>query len=217
MRSPLQARHAIIVAPHPDDEAIAAWALMRQLRRRGARVDVVVVSDGGASHPGSQSWPVPRLVAERERETRRAMRMLGISPERISFLRLPDGALPDCPGRIVAGFRRTSLGRGITDLVVGPLPDDAHADHRAVAAALAIVPRRGGQRLGYRVWPRDAAPSPRGPQVRIRPAAMAIKRRSVRSYRTQAGLITDAQAGFAMTHRHLQAFVRPAERFTILP
>ena len=48
-------------------------------------------------------------------------------------------------------------------------------------------------------------------------AALHAKRRVVRGYRTQMGRITDAEAGFAMTPRHLNAFVRPAERFERLP
>lgn len=215
-RNILRARHAVVVAPHPDDEAIAAWALMRRLLRAGARIDVVIVTDGGASHPQSRLWPVPRLTAEREREVRRAMRTLGIAPDNIHFLRLPDGGLSGHAGRLAQAFRRCILGRGKADLVLGPMPDDAHADHRAVARALRALRRRGERRLGYRVWSQRRARPLRGPAVPLDLAAMRIKRRVVRSYRTQAGLITDAVAGFAMTHRHLNAFVRPAERFAVL-
>ena len=86
-------RDVLVVAPHPDDEAIGAFGLMSALRRRGARLWVLVVSDGGASHPGSTAWPPARLVPERRRETRRAMATLGIPPSRVRFLGLPDGAL----------------------------------------------------------------------------------------------------------------------------
>jgi LmbE family N-acetylglucosaminyl deacetylase len=212
MRPPLACRRALVIAPHPDDEVIAAWALMRHLRAAGAVVEVIVVSDGSASHPGSRTWPVPRLVAERRRETRRALRTLAVPPTRIRFLGLPDGGLERAPD-LSRRLARAVLGRRAAQLIVAPLPGDAHADHRAVADALAALPRRGERRLGYQVWPEGAG---RGRAVvRQDAAAMRIKRRVVRSYRTQGGLINDAQAGFAMTHRHLHAFVRPVERFAL--
>lgn len=217
MRRPaLRARRALIVAPHPDDEAIGAWALMRRLLQSGARVDLLVVSDGSASHPASRAWPVPRLVAERRRETRRAMAALGLSPSRVRFLGMPDGGLSAAERRLQRQLGRAVLRRAAPDLIVGPTADDAHADHRAVASALVRLPRRGERRIGYQVWPEGAARSLHDVVVPLDTGARAIKRRVVRSYRTQAGLITDATAGFAMTHRHLRAFVRPTERFRVL-
>ncbi|MFV0624386.1 PIG-L deacetylase family protein [Sphingomonas sp. ac-8] len=211
---PFAARRAWVVAPHPDDETIGAWALMRRLARGGAQIWVAVVSDGGASHPGSRSWPPARLIRARRRETLRAMATLGLAPSRVRFLDLPDGALE--PERV-----RRSLGRALhrmpaPELIVGPVPDDAHGDHRAVAAALRQLPRRGAHRLGYRVWPAEPRIAAKGPHVRLDGSAMTVKRRVVRSYRTQAGAIADSATGFTMTPRHLRAFVRPDERFVVL-
>lgn len=209
-------RRLFVLAPHPDDEAIAAWALMRRLRRRGAIVEVVVASDGGASHPRSRRWPRARLVAERRRETRRVLGAIGIAPSRIRFLDLPDGALPNRVAALARRLAHALASRRACDLVVAPLPDDAHGDHRAVAAALRSVPRRGERRLGYCVWPEGAARALHGLVVPLTPHAVQIKRRAVRAYRTQAGAITDAEAGFTMTHRHLRAFARPTERFAVM-
>ncbi len=215
-RLPFAARLVLVVAPHPDDEVIAAWALMRSLIKGGARVVVIVVSDGAASHPGSRSWPPPRLARERRRETLRAMARLRIPPSRIRFLALPDGQL-EAQQNLVA----ITIGRAVRrcpppDLIVGPVSDDAHGDHRAVAQALACLPRRGERRLGYRVWPEGSNRSTRGVKVMLSGADLSAKRRAVRSYRTQAGKITDAEAGFTMTARHLRAFVQPVERFILL-
>lgn len=207
-------RGLLVVAPHPDDETIGAWQLIRKAMRAGGRVTVVVASDGGASHPGSARWPRARLVRARRRETLRAMRTLGITPASVHFLDLPDGGL--------AGYAR-DLDRALSlvaarcgaGLIVGPVAADAHADHRAVAEALDRRRRNGGKRLGYQVWPEDRRRSHRW-RVPLDGAARAAKRRAVLSYRTQTGTITDAIAGFALTHRHLRAFVRPAECFVAL-
>lgn len=206
-------RRLLVIAPHPDDEAIAAWALMRQLRARGAWVEVLVVSDGGASHPASRRWPPARLIAERRRETRRVLRPLGITPASIRFLALPDGGLGAEPARLRSALGRAVRRRRVPDLIVGPVADDAHPDHAAVAAAVHAVPRRGEARAGYHVWPEDAGRRLRGPHVALPPRLVAMKRAAIRRYRTQAGLITDAEAGFAMTHRHLRAFAGTREQF----
>lgn len=215
-RHPLAARHALIVAPHPDDEAIGAWALMRRLRRRGASVELVVVSDGAASHPGSRVWPPARLVAERRREVRRAMAALPIGPRAIRFLDLPDGMLGHDEARLTRALGRALACRRRPDLVVGPVAGDAHPDHRAVALALARIRPRGERRLGYQVWPEGGRGSAHGFRVALDGVGCCRKRRIVRGYRTQAGLVTDAEAGFAMTARHLRAFVRPQEHFAWL-
>ncbi len=208
------ARRVLVVAPHPDDEAIAAWGLMRSLRTRGAHVEVLVVSDGGASHPGSLSWPRLRLAAARRRETLRAMRTLGLAPPAITFLELADGALGD-DRTLERRIGRAILHRRAPDLIVGPEITDAHSDHRAVARAIAGVQRRGERRVTYHVWPVQAARGARRYGMILKHASLAMKRRVVRSYRSQAGLITDSPTGFTMTHRHLKAFAGPAERFAV--
>lgn len=214
-RAPLRARRVLVVAPHSDDETIAAWELMRRVLAAGARVDVVIATDGGASHPGSRAWPRARLVAERRRETRRALRWLGVTPDRIRFMDLRDGELDADAHRVGACVAKSLRRRRAPDLIVGPMDDDAHPDHRAIGRAIATIPRRGERRLGYRVWPEGTARSLHGLVVPLG-ARRIVKRRIVRSYRTQAGLITDAVAGFAMTHRHLRGFAGPAERFAVL-
>lgn len=145
-------RQVLVIAPHPDDEAIGAYGLIRAAKRRGARVRVVVVADGAASHPNSARWPVRRLVAERRRETRRAMRRLRVCAGEIAFLDLPDGGLPQVDASGAARLAR-AIRRARCDLLVSPVADDAHADHRAVAAIVARTATPGARRLHYLVWP----------------------------------------------------------------
>ncbi|WP_245858589.1 PIG-L deacetylase family protein [Sphingomonas guangdongensis] len=211
----LRFRRLLVIAPHPDDEAIAAWSLMRRARRCGARVEVVVVSDGGASHPNSRSWPRGRLVVERRLEVRRVLRTIGVGCASVAFLNLPDGALTSHLAVLRRSLAR-ALARSGADVVISPVPHDAHADHRAVAAALAGVRGRGERRMGYSVWPEGAARSLGHLVLPLTSGEVQQKRAAIRRYRTQAGRITDAEAGFAMTHRHLNAFARPTERFARL-
>lgn len=212
MRHPA-VRRALVLAPHPDDEAIGAAGLILSLRLRCGRVHVAIVSDGAASHPTSRAWPRARLVAERRRETRRVAFRMGVKTGEISHLGLPDGRLavrePECR-RVV---RRLLARIGPLDLVVVPDPDDAHPDHRVVAGA-AIAARRHGAILGYRVWPGASRGGP-ARFVRVRGGA-AAKRSLIRGYRTQLGAIRDDPAGFTIARHELDRFSRGVERFAVI-
>ncbi|EZP54972.1 MULTISPECIES: PIG-L deacetylase family protein [Sphingomonas] len=201
-------RRALIVAPHPDDEIIGAAGLIRRLKTIGAAVSVVIVSDGGASHPGSRRWPRARLVAERRRESRRALLMLGVSARDLRCLALPDGDLPRHVAEAVRHLRRLSAR---ADLIVGPAADDAHPDHRAVAAALDRLPGRA-RRLSYRVWPPRRRGDVQGLTLPV-PGGSAFKRLLIARHRTQLGAIRDDPAGFAIAAHELRAFAQPIERF----
>ncbi|MDY0959603.1 PIG-L family deacetylase [Sphingomonas sp. CFBP8993] len=202
---------AVVVAPHPDDEVIGAAALIAALRRQGSHVAVIVVSDGAASHPDSAAWPRPRLIAARERESRYALRRLRVGRRDVTFLRLPDGALPAqqdrCHQRLDRGLRR--LGR--IDLLVGPAASDAHPDHRAVAAVLARF-RFAGRRLAYRVWPPQRATGHRCRCISL-PGGAAAKRSLIGTHRTQLGAIRDDPQGFTIARHELAVFAHPVERF----
>lgn len=203
-----QIRCALVVAPHPDDETIGAYGLIRAVKARGARVRVVVVTDGAGSHPNSARWPRERLVAERRRETRAAMRAIGVAAGDVTFLALPDGCLCDRRDDVRRTLRReVARCRGV-DLVVLPATDDDHPDHRVSSGM-----RVGLRRLDYLVWPGRGRPSrPASHRLRLGTFA-AAKRGAIRRYRSQMGAITDDAGGFAISRADLARFARPVERF----
>ncbi|MET3827736.1 LmbE family N-acetylglucosaminyl deacetylase [Sphingomonas sp. PvP055] len=204
-------RSALIVAPHPDDEAIGAFGLMRLLKRRGARVRVIIVTDGAGSHPGSRKWPRTRLVATRRRETRAVLRGIGIGANDVRFLALPDGGLTAGGGAVRRALARALAQTRGHDLLVMPARDDDHPDHRVVAAVAADCPAI--RRLEYLVWPNR--------QTRARPATHAFplgvgaaaKRGAILRYRSQFGMITDDPGGFTIARNELAAFAHPVERY----
>lgn len=204
-------RRLLVIAPHPDDEAIGAYMLMTRLRRRGVAVRVVVVTDGAASHPNSLRWPRRRLVAERRRESRRTLRRIGVAAAAVTFLDLPDGRLNTHTAAARRGLSR-ALGHVGSALIAAPAASDDHPDHRTVAACVAALRRPNLRRLAYPVWPAGLRPA--GARCLFLTAQERLaKRHAVRSYRTQAGRIMDDPAGFAMTRRQISAFTRQQEVF----
>ncbi|WP_242137114.1 PIG-L family deacetylase [Sphingomonas sp. TREG-RG-20F-R18-01] len=210
-----QVRSALIVAPHPDDEAIGAFGLMRLLKRRGARVRVVVVTDGAGSHPNSATWPRDRLVARRRRETRAVLAGIGIAAGDVRFLGLPDGGLATAADHAHRAIARALAQARRYDLLVMPAQDDDHPDHRVVATGAAACPV--ARRLDYLVWPNRQARA-RSPThyLRLGPVA-AAKRGAILRYASQFGMIDDDPGGFTISRAELAAFAHPLERYREVP
>lgn len=146
-------RSALILAPHPDDEVIGCGALIARKLAAGSRVDVIILSDGGAS-----SRPADASREEKARlratEAKAAMEVLGLPAGRLHFLGLEDGLL---------SAHESELESMVGDLLDSLMPAevyvtsrfDAHPDHQAAARAVgAIVAARTGPTSVYEypVW-----------------------------------------------------------------
>ena len=58
---PLDWPSAVIVAAHPDDEILGAGGTLARLAAGGARLRLVAVTDGEASHPGTDPQQPQRV------------------------------------------------------------------------------------------------------------------------------------------------------------
>ncbi len=133
----------VMVAPHPDDEVLAAGGLLVHLAQRGHPVRIVAVTNGEASHGHSPDWPAERLARERPLETRHALECLGLKAEMIR-LGLPDGALA-VYRRSIAQSLAPHCQRG--DLLLTTWRGDGHPDHTATALACEITARQTDAKL----------------------------------------------------------------------
>ena len=152
------AEPVLVVAPHPDDETLGCAGAIALLRLMGSPVHILVMSDGTQSHPHSRQYPKAALQQLRAAETRAAMAILGVEESCITFLGLPDGAMPTAlaPGFSAAVDRCQLYLASITpQLVLLPWRHDPHPDHRATwqildaaLARLAMYPRS----IEYPIW-----------------------------------------------------------------
>ncbi|WP_433698076.1 PIG-L deacetylase family protein [Nocardiopsis sp. CA-288880] len=143
-------REAVVVAPHPDDETLGFGGGLAVLAASGARLRIVAVTDGEASHPGSTVFTQDRLVARRAAERADALAALGAAGSGVERLGLPDGGV---------GVYEQELARRLADLCVGadlcvaPWEGDPHPDHEAVGRASLHAARTLGIRsVSYPVW-----------------------------------------------------------------
>ena len=171
VRAQAPPRTLVVVLAHADDEAPVA-PLLARYAREGARVHMLIASDGGqgVGAPGIVSRPDsgPRgeeLVRARAEEGRCAARALGAQPP--ILLGFPDGKLGDYIGDRSLSYRLTAriaeeLQRLRPDAVVtwGPDGGVGHPDHRLVSAIATQLVRADApgapERLFYMYLPEGA-------------------------------------------------------------
>lgn len=142
---PFALDRTLIIAPHPDDESIAAGGLLQRAIAAGGEVCIVFVTDGE-----NNPWPLRYLKkkvritdsdraewgALRRQEARRGLRALGIPPSSAVFLGYPDTMMSKL-ARTGHLRVRDALANAIDafgpSLLVLPSSFDLHADHRAIS------------------------------------------------------------------------------------
>lgn len=213
----------LVVAPHPDDESLGCGGAIALLRSWGCSVSVLVVSDGTRSHPNSRKYPAPALKVLRENETRSALTILGVESDRISFLSLPDGAIPDSGAvgfESAVSWCREYLTTVKPKTIFLPWRFDPHPDHRATWQLIhsAIAPTVSPHMIEYPIW--DWDPEQRGSlpfnqvigwRLDIS-SVLELKLQAIAAYRSQlTNLIDDDPEGFRLEPEMLANFSRSWE------
>lgn len=99
---PREPQRILVVAPHPDDEALGAGGTMAKAHELGHEVSVVLLTSGdGFVQDAARYYLSLEVTAdeylhmgyERQLETERALAEVGVPKERIYFLGFPDGGL----------------------------------------------------------------------------------------------------------------------------
>ncbi len=215
---------ALVVAPHPDDESLGCGGAIALLRSWGCTVEVLVISDGTRSHPRSCKYPAPALRALRETETRSALAILGVEASQVTFLGLPDGAVPTLGAaefeRAVSRYR-VHLAMSAPRTIFLPWRCDPHPDHRAtwqlIHSAIADLDL-SPQLIEYPIW--DWDPEQRGSFTPSQvtgwrldiSSVLELKLQAIAAYRSQmTDLIDDDPEGFRLKPEMLANFARPWE------
>jgi LmbE family N-acetylglucosaminyl deacetylase len=119
-----------ILAAHPDDEVLGAGGIVCLLAAAGARLRLIAVTDGEASHRGRGDMGA--LARRRARERAAALRELGAAKAEVIRLGLPDSGLEGREREIASAAKDLVAG---FDACLAPWDGDIHGDHEAVGRA----------------------------------------------------------------------------------
>lgn len=182
----------VVIAPHPGDEVLACGGLLQLLTTRNHRLQLISVTDGSASHPGSNVWPASRLSVVRPQESVEALRRLGMPLHSLKWIRggFCDNALAtrEQPlSQFIARYLQPD------DVVFTTWRNDGNDDHDAVGRAAARACSVVGARL-YELpiwawhWPaREGAVIPwhRARKVRLDTWSVARKLHAAHAFASQ--------------------------------
>jgi LmbE family N-acetylglucosaminyl deacetylase len=205
----------MLIAPHPDDEALACSIILQRAVRAGAAIHVLYATDGD-----NNPWPQRALerrwrldAADRKRwgklrreEALDALRILGVHGSDVSFLALPDQGLTSlltigCESSLKQFTNRISEWSP-TDLFI-PSIHDTHPDHNALAVILRIAlassyPDKPPMSVWtYAVHGNSAAFFDHARELQQSKSETAIKESAIRSHKTQLMLSRRRFLGYA--------------------
>lgn len=215
---------ALVIAPHPDDEALGCGGMILRKCRAGQPVHVLYLTDGSASHPDHPTLSPTRLKVLRAEEARRALGILGVDPARIHFLEAKDGSLNTvgCEERgILIGQIKAVIHQVVPNEIFLPYRRDGSSEHEAAfqlvqSSLLDVSPRP--RLLEFPLWswwsPRLLLPLAWTPAQVLRyklDGYEAVKWQAIRAYHSQIEAIapwTSAvlPAGFAQAFHSSDEF-----------
>ena len=123
---PQQGQKVIVFSPHPDDETIATGGYIAQAIQQGAEVRIVLVTNGNKH--GNE--------ATRYAEFKKATAILGVNPDDLVFMGLPDGGLSELSETNLSQQLKQQTDNFSPDFIIYPAQQDFHPDNAAVAKAI---------------------------------------------------------------------------------
>lgn len=219
----------LLIAPHPDDETLAAGGVLQRVLDARATLRVLFATDGEnnpwAQRATERRWRVDACARERWGARRRlealaALACLGVGEQDVRFLAFPDQGitrlllggeddLPEAVAREIARFGPTQL--------VSPAPDDLHPDHSALSVLVGFALERLEPRV-RRPREHQFIVHHHGPLARVAESVLALKpreierkRRAIRCHASQLTLRRSVLMGFAGAEEAFFAPRPPAE------
>ncbi len=171
--------NVLVIAPHPDDEAIGCGGTLIHHGDAGNRITAVFLTSGEL---GLKHLAPAKARSIRESEGRAAAKVLSV--RKLHFLRQPDWMLGDHIRSAAAALRPILL-RELPGLIYVPHAAEWHPDHQA-ALPILRASLHGQKTLSpvvraYEVW----TPLPAFDHVENITTVMTRKLRAVREHRSQ--------------------------------
>jgi LmbE family N-acetylglucosaminyl deacetylase len=192
----------LVIAPHPDDEAIATGGVLQVARAAGAACRVLVITDGD-NNPWPQRWiekrwhigaaDRARWGAERRGEAVAALQVLGLQLSDVRCFGFPDLGLTDVLLRGEPALGETlaaQLDEFRPSCLFLPALDDRHPDHSAlhVLLQLVLLGQSGPRPKLYTFGVHGEASAVDGVVLQLSETQRETKRAAIMSHQTQMRL-----------------------------
>jgi len=120
MPAPQPFQKILVIAPHPDDETLAAGGYIKSAIEQESEVYIVLVTNGNKHGKENQRYL----------EFQKATALLGVKPEFLIYLNYPDDGLRFQPRSHLKEQFKEILDNIKPQVVIYPIPDDHHSDHK---------------------------------------------------------------------------------------
>lgn len=216
----------LIIAPHPDDEVLGCGGLIALKRDLGMAVNVIFITDGGASHGWHSRYKSDEIVAIRQQEALNALSILGVNESSVHFLNRQDGKL-----KYVSDTYRQEIIEQLTALIRSINPTevyvthykDRNADHEATCEMTKAAIAASELNLELFQYPislfwktlllRDVKLSELKGAYRLSiSAVLKKKQQAIEAYPSQY-LPIDEKSGTALPYGFMERFLVPYEVF----
>ena len=146
----------LVIAAHPDDEALGCGGTMARLAAEGVNVHVAFLADGVSARPMSEVEH-DRALEQRHKSGRQAAAVLGINEPR--FLDFPDNQLDTVPLLELTQAIEKVIAELKPDTVITHHGGDLNIDHRRVHDAVLTACRPQAECPVRRIWCFEVASS----------------------------------------------------------
>ncbi|MBF6631777.1 MAG: PIG-L family deacetylase [Comamonas sp.] len=199
-------RGITVIAPHPDDEVLGAYGIIRRAQGLGLTVDVHVVTDGERCFGDLPQQEDLRLRQTRQQESCQVAALIGY-PEP-TFWSLSDSQVMQQERELDELLRRYCTA---DSLCIAPWFHDGHPDHEAVGLRVKQLAAQGHcTALFYPVWAlvdpqRSSQFFNQGhvSRLALTEEELAQKKSAMRLFRSQSE--TPAHGGTAIVQTHHMA------------
>jgi LmbE family N-acetylglucosaminyl deacetylase len=124
-------KNILVVASHPDDEVLGCGGTLYNLRKKGAKISCLFLSDGESSrkHP-----KINKLISERRKQAIKAGKILGIN--KINFGNFPDNSMDTVPILKIIQFIEKTIKEVRPDAIFTHFESDLNIDHQITSKAV---------------------------------------------------------------------------------
>jgi len=132
----IKSKNILVIASHPDDEVLGCGGTLYNLKKKGAKISVLFLSDGESSRKHSK---INKLILQRKKQATEAARILGI--KKLFFGNFPDNSMDTVPLLKIIQFIEKHIKKIKPDTIFTHFESDLNVDHQITSKAVVTACR----------------------------------------------------------------------------